>query len=281
VSEAEAAVAELITLLAVEPLDTDLYRGPVSGAGERRVFGGQVVAQALAAATASAPPERLAHSLHASFMRAGDPARPIILTVARDFDGGSFATRRVVASQGGAPILSLTASFQRVEDGLTHQPTMPDVPGPEAATPLGHALPPALGRRVGAFEIRVANVTPRGEHPPHLPAQYSWFRLAAPIAADPALARVTLAFISDLALITTSALPHAISWFDPQLQGASLDHALWLHDTPDLNKWHLYAMESPWSGHARGFARGSVFAADGRLVASVAQEGLMRVRRNG
>jgi acyl-CoA thioesterase II len=275
-----SSVADLVRLLTVEEIDTDLCRGDRSDTGETRVFGGQVVAQALAAAMRSVGEDRAAHSLHASFMRPGDPSRPILFQVARDFDGGSFTTRRVVASQGGTPILSLTASFQRREEGLSHGPAMPQVPGPDEARPLAGSVPvPAsLLRRVSAFDIRIAGVQPRTEHFPHIPAQYSWFRLAAPAPADPNLHRVLLSFISDLALITTAALPHDISWFSGRLQGASLDHAIWFHEDPDLSDWHLYAMEAPWAGHARALARGSIFDRNGRLIASVAQEGLMRVR---
>lgn len=283
-------VADLTALLAVEEIDTDLYRGAPSAEGPGRVFGGQVVAQALAAAARGVGAERQAHSLHAYFLRAGDTTRPIIYRVARDFDGGSFANRRVVAMQGGQPILNLAASFHRAEEGFAHAAAMPPVPPPEACPELvaalemtGQKFPQAMLDRLAAFEVRPGPPPPRGSGDPR---QFLWFRLsgasgagasAAAAAGDPALARAVLAYASDFALISTAVLPHASGFFTPGLQAASLDHALWFHSTPRVDDWLLYAMDSPWAGHARGFARGAIHDRAGNLVASVAQEGLCRV----
>ena len=266
-------------LLTVEELDTDLYRGSAEPDVPGRVFGGQVIAQSLAAATASIASDQVAHSLHAYFLRAGDNTRPIIYRVLRDFDGRSFANRRVVALQDGKPILNLAASFQRLEAGLSHGVTAPQVPGPEQAIPLtdllqreGVRLPEPIANRLATFDIRAVMPDSAGA----IPNQHSWFRLSARLR--PELARISLAYVSDFGLVTTAILPHGLEWFSPKIQGASLDHAIWFHEQPPLGEWLLYAMDSPWSGHARGFARGSVYDRSGRLIASVAQEGLMRQR---
>lgn len=278
------AVTELQRLLTIEELDTDLHRGVSSAEGPGRVFGGQVVAQALAAAARSIGQGKLAHSLHAYFLRAGDTTRPIIYRVLRDFDGGSFANRRVVATQGGLPILNLAASFHRHEEGLAHSAAMPHVPPPEACPLLASALaasgqmiPAPMLERLAAFEVR-AGPPSLGSDESGMPSQFLWFRLAHSMPADPALQRIVLAYASDFALSTTAVLPHPVPFFSPRLQVASLDHAVWFHATPPLDDWLLYFMDSPWSGHARGFARGAIFDRLGTLVASVAQEGLCRIR---
>jgi len=275
------AVDALRDLLTVEEIDTDLCRGAPAADGPKRVFGGQVVAQALSAAALSVGKEQQAHSLHAYFLRAGDPTRPILYRVARDFDGGSFSNRRVVATQGGVPILNLAASFHRREEGFSHAAAIPQVLPPEACPDLASALsasgkpmPPAMLERLAAFDVHPGPPSTDGD----MPRQYMWFRLARPMAADAALQRVVLAYASDFALVTTAVLPHPVNFFSPTLQAASLDHALWFHSSPPVDEWLLYAMDSPWSGHARGFARGSIFTRGGVLVASVAQEGLARLR---
>lgn len=280
----QRAVEELRGLLTIEELDTDLYRGAPSAEGPGRVFGGQVVAQALAAAARSMAEGKHAHSLHAYFLRAGDTTRPVIYRVLRDFDGGSFANRRVVAMQGGVPILNLAASFHRPEDGFTHAAAMPDAAPPEACPDLASALaasgqpmPPAMLERLAAFEVRPGPPSPAGTDGSAMPSQFLWFRLARPMGADGTMARVVLAYASDFALVTTAVLPHPVSFFSPKLQVASLDHAVWFHGTPPVDDWLLYVMDSPWSGHARGFTRGSIFDRSGALVASVTQEGLCRV----
>jgi acyl-CoA thioesterase-2 len=285
-SPAELAQA-LLDLLTVEEIDTDLYRGPRQPGGVGRVFGGQVIAQALQAAQRSVEGKD-AHSLHAYFMRPGDEGFPIIFRVVRDFDGRSFATRRVIAMQRGAPILNLAASFQVAEEGLHHQDAMPDVPGPEELRSeadlrreQADAIPEKFRRHLlRARPIEIRPVSPRSWFRPVVsePQQHSWFRLAAPIEDDPATHRAVLAYASDMTLLGTSMLPHGVNWMSGSIQTASLDHALWLHEPFRADEWLLYACDSPWAGHARGMNRGRIFSRDGRLVASVAQEGLIRRR---
>jgi acyl-CoA thioesterase II len=284
----EALAAELCALLTIEELDTDLYRGASRREGWGRVFGGQVIAQGLQAAQASTEAPKIAHSLHAYFMRPGAEDHPIIYRVVRDFDGGSFATRRVIAMQKGVPILSMTVSLQRPEDGLAHQEPMPDVPAPEGL-PSDLTLRQAMADQVPekfrrgflrARPIETRPVKARNPFKPEKgePRQASWFRIAAPIGDDPAMHRAILAYASDMALLSTALLPHGVNWMTHPLQTASLDHAVWLHEPFRADDWLLYVCESPWSGHGRGFNRGRVYARDGRLVASTTQEGLIRMR---
>jgi len=284
VSDVAAALAGLKSLLVVEELDTDLYRSPALPRMSGRVFGGQVIAQALAAATASVSAESIAHSLHAYFLRPGDYARPIIYRVIRDFDGGTFANRRVVAIQNGKPILNLAASFQRREKGFAHYQRKPDVPGPDQSMPvarimteLGLEMTRPMAAMLAAFDMRAAHRDPGLESPSGMPSQASWFRLDPTLGPD--LARVALAFCSDFGLVSTGMLPHGVEWFSSDVQAASLDHAIWFHENPPLGEWLLYAMDSPWGGHARGFNRGSVYDQSGALIASMSQEGLMRQRK--
>ena len=284
----EELAANLVRLLDVEEIDTDLYRGARLPEGRGRVFGGQVIAQALQAAQRSVDGKD-AHSLHAYFMRAGDDALPIVFRVVRDFDGKSFANRRVIALQRGQPILNMIASFQTPEDGLHHQAAMPDVPGPETLKSeselrreVAHDVPEKFRafflRRASPIDIRPLH--PRSWFKPVVrePSNASWFRVVAPIGDDPAMHRAVLAYASDMALMATSMMPHGVNWTTPGMQSASLDHALWLHEPVRADEWMLYATDSPWAGHGRGMNRGSIFAQDGRLIASVAQEGLIRMR---
>ena len=281
-------IERLVRLLDVETLDSDLFRGPLTHEPWQRVFGGQVVAQALMAACRTVPAERPPHSLHAYFMRPGDPGLPIIYQVFRDRDGGRFSSRRVVALQNGRPILNLAASFHEPEPGLAHQSAMPDVPPPEALRSEREVvadmieqfpewrrpmmlIPRALEFRPVAPGLRYAQI-------PREAMQYYWFRAAAPLPNDALLHRVLLAYASDMMLISTSLLPPHIAWNMDQVQEASLDHAIWLHGDVRLDEWLLYAQDSPWAGQGRGMNRGLIFTRDGRLVASVAQEGLIRVR---
>ncbi|MCT2399008.1 acyl-CoA thioesterase [Novosphingobium mangrovi (ex Huang et al. 2023)] len=280
-----AAVEDLRDLLTIEEIDTDLYRGAASAEAAGRVFGGLVVAQALSAAARSIGESRHAHSLHAYFLRAGDTTRPIIYRVLPDFDGSSFANRRVVAMQDAKPILNLAASFHRHEEGFAHAAAMPKLLPPEECPDFtgtlaaaGTAVPPTILERLAAFDMRPGPPAPRGFDGAGMPSQFLWFRLKKPMEADPAMQRVVLAYASDFALVTTAVIPHPVEFFSPRLQVASLDHAVWFHATPPVDDWLLYTMDSPWSGHARGFARGTIFDRTGRLVASVAQEGLCRVR---
>ena len=284
----EALVAGLVELLDVEEIDTDLYRGRRLPGGKGRVFGGQVIGQALMAATRSVDGGRSAHSLHAYFMRAGDEEHPIIYNIKRDFDGRTFATRRVVALQRGVPILNMAASFQVPEEGLRHQFQMPDVPPPEEVPnekeywlQNAHRLPEPMQRQV--LRPRPIEIRPVGEPSPldpekSEPVNHTWFRAVAPVDAGPDMHRSILAYASDMRLMGTAMLPHGVNWFTRNIQGASLDHALWLHEDFRIDDWLLFATDSPWSGGARGFNRGLIFTRDGRLVASVSQEGLMRDR---
>ena len=289
-----ALAADLVDLLDVEEIDTDLYRGRRSRDGVGRVFGGQVIAQALQAAQKSNPVEeagahKVAHSLHAYFMRPGDEEHPIIYRVVRDFEGRSFATRRVIAMQRGQPILNMAASFQLPEEGYHHQAKMPDVPGPdglENEASIRQRESEKVDERFRAFLTRPRPIELRPLHPrqwfeptPADPVQHTWFRIVAPIGDDPAVHRAVLAYASDMALLGTSMLPHGVNWTTKGIQTASLDHALWLHEPFRADEWLLYSMESPWAGHARGMNRGQIFTQDGRLVASVAQEGLIRMRK--
>lgn len=280
-------VTQLVELLDVETIDVDLYRGARKPGGIGRVFGGQVIAQALQAAQRSVEGKD-AHSLHAYFMRPGNEDFPIIYRVVRDFDGGSFANRRVIAQQQGVPILNMIASFQRPEDGLSHQTDMPDVPGPdglrseaelraEMAGRSGSALPRPRPRP-RPIEFRPCSPVNWFKPQQHAPVQNSWFRTVAPLPDDPALHRAVLSYATDMMLLSTAIMPHGVNWRTRGLQSASLDHAVWLHEPMRADDWLLYTTDSPWAGHARGFNRGRIYSRDGRLVASVAQEGLMRMR---
>lgn len=281
-------VADLVTLLDIETLDTDLYRGPRKAGAKGRVFGGQVIAQAFMAAQASIGEEKVAHSLHAYFLRPGDETQPIIFRVERDFDGGSFANRRVIAMQSGTPLLTLAASFQRRETGLAHAAPPADVPAPEDLIPLegwvdrlGDSVSEnarAFLRRPSAFEVRPIaqpSFLQRGDGPP---VGGNWFRLRAPVPDGAALHRGILAYVSDYSLLSTAVIPHGRNLFDHAMQPASLDHAIWFHADVPLDDWLLYSTESPFAGEGRGFATGRIHTRHGRLIASVAQEGLIRLR---
>lgn len=284
----QALVAQLTTLLDVEEIDTDLYRGARQPGGTGRVFGGQVIGQALQAAQRSVDAPKVAHSLHAYFMRPGSEDHPIIYRVVRDFDGRSFANRRIIAIQRGAPILNMIASFHVPEEGLHHQDAMPDVPDPDTLrsdgdlrAEIGDKVPEKLRRfflRARPIEIRPTNPRNWFAPEPSAPQQHSWFRVAAPLPDDPALHRAMLAYASDMSLLGTCMLPHGVNWMTSKIQTASLDHTVWLHEPFRFDEWLLYTTDSPWAGHARGFNRGRIFTRDGRLVASCAQEGLIRLR---
>ena len=280
-------VSELIDLLSLERLEDNLFRGQSRDIGTKYVFGGQVVGQALSAAQATLKETRTAHSLHAYFLKAGDIAAPIVYQVDRTRDGGSFSVRRVTAIQHGQPIFFLAASFQRDEDGAEHQLSMPEVPQPEDIEP-GHAVPERVMAELpekiqrwlskeGPFEFR--HVYPRDElkPPKRPPYQQVWFRLAEKVGDAPELHRALLAYASDFHLLGTATGPHGISSYQPNVQMASLDHALWFHRPFRADDWLLYSIDSPSAQRSRGLARGQIYDRDGRLVASTAQEGLIRV----
>ncbi|MEP6939694.1 MAG: acyl-CoA thioesterase II [Rudaea sp.] len=280
-------VGELVELLGLERLEYNLFRGQSRDIGTRYVFGGQVLGQALSAAQQTVEAERAAHSLHAYFLRAGDIEAPIIYNVERTRDGKSFSTRRVVAIQHGEQIFNCTISFQIDEPGVEHAVAMPDVPSADQLPPRDSLpadelarLPPKLQRwfgRNGPFELR--RVEARDElHPEkRAPTQNVWFRLVDRIADSPALHRAMLAYASDFNLIGTAMLPHGISFLQSNVQVASLDHAMWFHRPFRVDEWLLYSCDSPTAQGARGLARGMLFSADGRLVASTVQEGMIRV----
>jgi acyl-CoA thioesterase-2 len=284
----ENHVAELVDLLHLERLEDNLFRGQSRDIGTQFVFGGQVLGQALAAAQNTVDPTREAHSLHAYFLRAGDIDAPIVYSVERTRDGGSFSSRRVVAIQHGQPILNGSISFQIPEKSFEHQSSMPEVPAPEDIEPMQPLsadqlakLPVKLQRWLGVDSpIEFRHVWPQDRLNPvkRPPIQHIWFRVSAPVDDTPALHRALLAYASDFNLIGTATLPHGISYYTHNVQMASLDHALWFHRPFRADEWLLYSFDSPTAQGARGFARGQIFSRDGRLVASTAQEGLIRLR---
>jgi len=274
----------LLALLDLEPLEMDLYRGHSPQRGWQRVFGGQVLGQALVAAGRTVE-QREAHSFHAYFLRPGDRRAPIVYQVDRTRDGRSFTTRRVVAIQHGQAIFHMEASFHREERGPEHQLEMPAVPDPESlpswrehARRLARRLPDEAREWLGRepFDVRyVTQVDPAASEP--LPAHLDlWLRVQGALGSEQRLHQCLLAYASDLTLIDTMCLPHAIGVLDPQHQFASLDHAMWFHRAFRVDEWLFYSQESPVAHGARGFATGRIFSRDGNLVASVVQEGLIR-----
>jgi len=283
------AMNELLDILDLEELEHNLYRGRSPQVEWQRVFGGQTIAQSLVAAQRTVPAERHVHSLHGYFMRPGDIKVPIVYEVDRIRDGASFTTRRVTAVQHGQAIFSLETSFQVQEQGLDHQiPMPPDVPMPETLLSQRDLLRtmehiPEVIRKFWArerpLEIRPVNLKHYSSRDRLPPRQNVWIRLTGPIPdGDPRLPSVLLAYLSDMTLLDTSTFAHGRGLFDPDIQAASLDHAMWFHRPFRADEWMLYAEDSPSASGARGFNRGSLFSRDGRLIASVAQEGLIRVR---
>ena len=270
----QAALQALVAQLQLEQLEQNLFRGTSTDIGAPAVFGGQVLGQALMAAARTVD-GHAAHSLHGYFLRAGDKAAPIVYDVDRIRDGASFTTRRVVAIQHGEPIFHMSASFQRREEGVSHQRPVPDAPPPEGLTPRA-------GPRVrveGPIEFR--HVDPRDPTTagPRPPASQLWLRTADALPDDPLLHQAMLAYASDFSFMGVAMQPHGLAFGQPGVQGVSLDHAMWFHRDFRCDDWLLYDADSPSAEHARGFCRGALFDRAGRLVASVAQEGLIRVRR--
>ena len=281
-------LSELLALLRLERIEENLFRGASQDLGWGAIFGGQVVGQALSAAAQTTPADRHVHSLHAYFLRQGDAKRPVVYTVDPIRDGKSFTTRRVMAVQGGQAIFSLEASFQVVEEGLVHQrAVMPEVPPPEdllserdLALAIAERLPPKLRARATAerpIELRPVNPVDPVFPEVRPPDKAVWIRAADPLPDDPALHRYLLAYASDFHLIGTTTFPHGISYLQPNVQMASLDHAIWFHRPFRIDEWLLYSCDSPSAQGARGLARGMIYSRDGRLVASTAQEGLIRI----
>lgn len=280
---------ELVELLVLEPIEVNLFRGQSQDLGWGTVFGGQVLGQALSAATRTVPSERVVHSLHGYFLRPGAVDKPIVYEVDRIRDGGSFTTRRVVAIQNGKAIFNMAASFQLTQAGFEHQDPMPDAPDPESLQSQRERvksyvdqLPAPLRARAFAerpFEMRplepVFNPMQPEARPP---VRNFWFKATSELPDDNALHRSLLAYASDFGFLPTAMRPHAVSWLTRGMQVASLDHAMWFHQDFRVDDWLLHVVDSPKAHGGRGLVRGRIFSRDGRLVASTAQEGLMRMR---
>jgi acyl-CoA thioesterase II len=282
------AVAELISLLDLERIEVNLFRGVSPDDGMKRVFGGQVIAQALVAAYRTVE-NRTCHSLHAYFIRPGDPSVPILYEVDRARDGKSFTTRRVVAIQHGEQILNLAASFQIPESGFTHQSKMPETKKPaelksedELRALAKDHIPKEFQKQFARPRpIELKPVDPRQMISPARtePKKQMWLRARGKVdPKDIALQQCLLAYASDMGILDTATKPHGVNWFTGGVQMASLDHSMWFHEPFDISEWLLYTMDSPSASGARGFNRGEIFTESGVLVASVAQEGLMRPR---
>jgi acyl-CoA thioesterase-2 len=279
----------LLQILDLEPIEFNIYRGQNRDIGTGRIFGGQVLAQALVAARRTVEEDRGAHSMHGYFILAGDLSIPVVYFVDRLRDGKSFTTRRVTAIQHGQAIFNMSASFQVFEEGPAHQIPMPDVPPPEEVASeldlirgIADRIPESL--RTIMTQDRPLDFRPVDPvdpfHPePRPPVRYMWFRAVGPMPDDLLSHQAVLAYASDYGILATALAPHALSFRRPEVQVASLDHAIWFHRPFRVDEWLLYAMESPVTAGARGFSRGSIFTREGVLVASVAQEGLIRVRK--
>lgn len=286
-TEPETTIDDLVRLLDVEQLDDNFFRGQSQDPGWGRLYGGHVFAQALSAAQRTVPAERHVHSVHGSFLLTGEVSRPVLYTVDRIRDGGTFTTRRVVALQGGKAIFHLSASFQTLEDGFEHQDPLPEAPPPLSVPTQEEALAPYLDKlpkrlRTQAFGARAFEMRPDEPAddpfaPTPRPARRNvWMRARGSVPNDPALHAALWAYISDYFFLGTALLPHGASWMRPDMQVASLDHSLWFHADLRVDDWLLYSIESPRASRGRGLVRGRIFAADGTLVATSAQEGLIR-----
>jgi len=283
-------LADLISLLKLERIEENIFRGDSRDIGSAQVFGGQVLGQALSAAQHTVE-GRVAHSLHAYFLRRGDMKAPIIYEVDRARDGGSFSNRRVVAIQHGRPIFNFAASFQEPEPGLEHQSDMPEVPGPDELknyadidSSLLEGLPEKMRRFLTSerpFDFRPVEPLILGEPTRREPVKHVWIKAVDKLPDDHALHQNLLAYVSDYELLGTTILPHKILFGRGKVMMASLDHALWFHREVKIDDWLLYSMESPNTSGARGLAHGQLFTEEGKLVASTSQEGLVRVIENG
>ena len=277
---------DLLHLLKLERIEENYFRGESRDIGSAQVFGGQVLGQALSAAHHTVE-NRTAHSLHAYFLRRGDMEAPILYEVDRSRDGGSFSVRRVVAVQHGRPIFNLAVSFQKPEQGLSHQAEMPDVPGPDGLQDASELAPEVLERipqkmrryltHKRPFEFRP--VRPMNFSQPEIlpPEKHIWIKAVDKLPDEISVHQNLLAYVSDYELLGTSTLPHGLTFGSGKVQMASLDHALWFHRDVRVDEWMLYTMDSPRTSGARGFARGQFFTESGELVASTAQEGLVRI----
>ena len=276
------AVDDLVEVLDLEPIEVNIFRGVSPDEDRQRIFGGQVAGQALVAAARTVEPDRQVHSLHAYFLRAGDPQVPVLYEVERLRDGGSFTTRRVAAIQHGKVIFNMSASFQVPEEGLDHAVPMPDVPAPDSLATMRERVAEAGIETAPWFDrprpIDIRHVDWPGADgirstEPH---QNVWFRADGRLPDDPILHTIVLTYASDMTLLDTATRPHGRNWFDPSMFMASLDHAMWFHRPFRADAWLLYAQDSPNATGGRGLSRGLVFTEDGTLVATVMQEGLIR-----
>lgn len=286
------ALASLLSILDLERLEHNLFRGRSPKTNWQRVFGGQVIGQALVAAQRTVGQDRHVHSLHGYFMRPGDPNVPIIYEVDRIRDGGSFTTRNVIAIQHGEAIFSLSSSFQVDEAGLEHQmPAKPGIPGPDGlisdkdfAKAYASAAPAAVrsyfenDRPVELKPVSLTHFLTREKLPPE---QNIWFKMTGEVPDDRAIQSALMAYVSDMTLLDGALYPHGRTVFDKSMQAASLDHSMWFHRPNRLDDWLLYSQDSPNASGGRGFARGAFYTRSGELVCSMAQEGLLRVRKTG
>ncbi|HEU0100792.1 MAG TPA: acyl-CoA thioesterase II [Mycobacteriales bacterium] len=283
----ETALERLVDLLDLEVIEVDIFRGKRADEALQRVFGGQVAGQALVAAGRTVPTERPVHSLHAYFLRPGDPAVPIVYEVDRIRDGRSFTTRRVVAIQHGRAIFHLSASFQEVEVGLEHAVAMPEVPGPEGLETLSTRMQPYAGEMDGwwvrprPIDVRYVGDPPRvaQDKGDRNSSSQVWMRADGELPDDPLLHVCAVAYASDMTLLDSTLMAHGRAWGTGDIIGASLDHAMWFHRPFRADRWWLYDQASPWTGGGRGLAHGSIYTRDGALAVSVVQEGVLRVPR--
>jgi len=280
--------AVLIAALDLERLEDNLFRGVSLHVDWQRVYGGQVLGQALAAAVQTCDQDRIIHSLHGYFLLAGNPKRPIVYDVEYLRDGGSFSTRRVKAIQHGQVIFVMSASFHRIEEGMDHRTDMPDVPPPEDLpsakdifAKAAETLPDIMRnfwKKPQPIDMRPVDLSRYLTREKRDPRQYIWLKAASPLPDNPTVHQCALAYASDFTLLDTALIAHGKLMFDRDVQLASLDHALWFHRAVNFNEWLLYAQDSPSAHGARGFCRGEIFDRNGALIASTAQEGLMRQR---
>jgi acyl-CoA thioesterase-2 len=278
---------QLIDLLDLERIEEDIFRGKQPTESLQRVFGGQVAGQALVAAGRTVPADRPVHSLHAYFLRPGDPSVPIVYEVDRIRDGRSFTTRRVVGVQHGKAIFNLQASFQLVQEGMSHQTPMPDVPGPEGLLTLSERMEPYADEMGGWYSLPRPIDVRYVDDPPRIakdrgtrdPRSRVWLRADGRLPDDPLLHVCAVTFASDMTLLDSTLLAHGRSWGTGDVAGASLDHAMWFHREFRADEWWLYDQDSPWTGRSRGLSHGSIYTRDGQLAVSVVQEGLLRTPR--
>lgn len=289
-ADADGLIAELITSLSLARSGANRFQSASPAKAWMRLFGGEVFAQAMTAASHTVGADRMPHSMHGYFLRAGRPDMPIDYRVERDRDGESFSSRRISAYQGDALIFTMGASFHITEPGYLHQDQMPDVAPPEglrSEEDIRRDQSAAMIDRVRDFALRrmpieLRPVTPRNfiDPAPRPAIQHFWIRPVAPVPDNMLLHRALLAYVSDMMLLSTALLPHGVHWSTTKIQNASLDHSLWIHAQPDFGDWMLYSLDSPWAGGARALCRGRIFDRTGQLIASVAQEGLLRLHQH-